>query len=43
MVGYIEAMKVINAVSADQSGKVMEICRAHGDDVEEDDVLVKVQ
>jgi len=43
VIGYIEAMKVINAVSSTQQGKIVEICSQHGDDVEEDDVLMKVQ
>ncbi|MGK7393100.1 MAG: biotin/lipoyl-containing protein [Candidatus Cyclobacteriaceae bacterium M3_2C_046] len=43
VVGYIESMKVYNAISADQSGKVVEIVPANGDSVEEDDVLVRVQ
>ena len=43
IVGYIEAMKVFNAVAAPVSGKVVEICRNSGDDVDEDDVLMKIQ
>lgn len=43
IVGYIEAMKVFNAVAAPASGKVIEICRNSGDDVDEDDVLMKIQ
>ncbi len=43
IVGYIESMKVYNAVSADKAGKISEIVPANGDSVEEDDVLVKVQ
>lgn len=43
IVGYIEAMKVFNAVAATATGKVVEICRNSGDDVDEDDVLMKIQ
>lgn len=43
VVGYIESMKVINAVSADKAGRVVEICATHNTAVEEDDVLVKVE
>lgn len=43
IVCYIEAMKVFNAVAAPASGKVVEICRNAGDDVEEDDILIKIQ
>jgi len=42
IVGYIESMKVMNAISSTQSGKVVEICHKDGDDVEEDDVIIKV-
>ncbi len=43
IVCYIEAMKVFNAVAAPASGKVVEVCRNSGDDVEEDAVLIKIQ
>lgn len=43
IIGYIEAMKVFNAVAAPCDGKVVEICRNSGDDVDEDDVLMKIQ
>ncbi len=43
VIGYIESMKVINAVSADKAGRVVEICATHNAAVEEDDVLVKVE
>ncbi|MCB0705602.1 MAG: oxaloacetate decarboxylase [Saprospiraceae bacterium] len=42
-IGYIEAMKVYNAVSTDKSGVVMEIMAKVGEEVEEDDVLIKIQ
>ncbi len=42
-IGYIEAMKVINAISADQSGVVVDIVAKHGEDIEEDDVILKVE
>lgn len=41
-VAYIEAMKVINAITSDKAGKVVEICYKDGQDVEEDDVIVKL-
>jgi len=43
LVGYIESMKTYNAISAEESGKVVEICFANGDSVDEDDVLIKIQ
>ncbi len=42
-VAYIEAMKVINAITSDKAGKVVDICFKDGQDVEEDDVMVKLQ
>jgi len=39
-IGYIEAMKVYNAITAAKSGKVLEIVPPSGQEVEEDDVLV---
>lgn len=43
LIGYIEAMKTFNAIKADKAGKVVEIVKSNGEDVEEDDVLVLVQ
>ena len=42
VIGYIESMKTYNAISADKSGKILEICPTNGDAIEEDDVLIKV-
>jgi pyruvate carboxylase subunit B len=42
-VAYIESMKVINAVTADQAGVVVEIVATHGEEIEEDDVILKLQ
>lgn len=42
-VAYIESMKVINAVTADKAGKVLEIVARHGSDIEEDDVIIRLQ
>ena len=41
-VAYIEAMKVINAITADKSGTVVEILKSHGSDIEEDDHIIKL-
>jgi pyruvate carboxylase subunit B len=43
VIAYIEAMKVINAISSDKAGTVVEICYKDGQDVEEDEVIVKLQ
>ena len=43
IIGYIESMKTFNAVASEASGKVVEICYANGDSVEEDDALIKLQ
>ncbi len=42
-IAYIESMKVMNAVKADKSGKVVEIVPQDGSEVEEDDVILKIQ
>lgn len=42
-IAYIEAMKVINAITSDQAGTVVEICYKDGQDIEEDEVMVKLQ
>jgi pyruvate carboxylase subunit B len=43
IVGYIESMKVYNAITSDKSGKIVEICFNDGESVEEDDVLIRLQ
>lgn len=43
IIGYIEAMKVMNEVTSDVSGEVTEIVVEHGTNVEYDQVLVKVK
>ncbi len=42
-IAYIEAMKVYNAITADKSGEVVEIIAKHGEDVDEDDVIIKLK
>ena len=41
-IAYIEAMKVINSIAADKSGKVIEIVAKHGEDIEEDEVMFRI-
>jgi len=43
IIAYIESMKVINAISSDQEGTVVEILYKHGDDVEEDEPIIKLK
>jgi pyruvate carboxylase subunit B len=43
LMGYIESMKTYNAITSEESGKVVEICFANGDSVDEDDILIKIQ
>jgi len=43
VVCYIEAMKVINAISTDKEGVVVEICFSDGQEVADDDVLIRVK
>jgi pyruvate carboxylase subunit B len=42
IVCYIEAMKVTNAVKSDKAGSIVEICFKDGDDIYDDDVLVRL-
>lgn len=42
-IAYIESMKVINAIKADQSGEVVEVVAQHGEEIEEDDVIIKLR
>ncbi|MEQ8472870.1 MAG: biotin/lipoyl-containing protein [Marinoscillum sp.] len=42
IVCYIEAMKVTNAVKSDQEGIVVDVLISEGDDVFDDDVLIKL-
>ncbi len=42
-VAYIESMKVMNAIVAETSGTVAEILVNNGDEVEEDDVIIKLK
>jgi len=41
VIGYIESMKTYNAIVADGTGTVVEVCLNNGDTVDEDDVLIK--
>ncbi len=41
-IAYIESMKVVNAIKADKSGTVVEIIARHGEDIEEDSVIVRL-
>jgi len=41
-IAYIESMKVINAITADKAGTVSEILISHGEEVEEDDQIIKL-
>ena len=40
---YIESMKVINAIKAEHSGKILQICFNNGDEVLDDDVLFIIE
>lgn len=41
-IGYIESMKVYNAIQSDKAGVVVEICAADAAHIDEDEVLVKL-
>lgn len=42
VIAYIESMKVINAITSEFDGTVAEILYKHGDDVEEDEPIIKL-
>ena len=42
-VAYIESMKVINSVTSEMSGEVVAIIGRHGEEIEEDDVIIKLR
>lgn len=42
-VAYIESMKVINAITADKAGEIVEILASHGEDIEEDDIIIRLK
>lgn len=41
-VGYIESMKVYNAITAQKGGTIAEIVSSPGEEIEEDDVLIRL-
>lgn len=43
IIGYVEAMKVMNEVTSDIDGEITDIIVEHGTNVEYDQVLVKVK
>jgi len=43
VIGYIEAMKVYNAIAADKAGTIIEICPTDGSAIDEDDIIIKLQ
>ena len=43
VIGYVEAMKVMNEVTSDIDGEITDIVIEHGTNVEYDQVLVKVK
>ena len=43
IIGYVEAMKVMNEITSDVDGEVVEIVADHGTNVEYDQVLVKLK
>lgn len=43
LIGYVEAMKTFNAIRTDKAGKVVQIVKNTGEDVEEDEVLIIMQ
>ncbi len=42
VIAYVESMKVINAITSEYSGKIVEILVQNGDEIEEDSQLFKI-
>jgi len=42
-VAYVESMKVINSITSEVSGEVVAILARHGEEIEEDDVIIKLK
>ena len=42
VVGYVESMKVLNAITSDKAGTIVEIVANNGEDIYEDDVIVRL-
>ncbi len=43
IIGYVEAMKVLNEVTTDVAGEITEIVADHGTNVEYDQALVRIK
>ncbi|HFN9387714.1 TPA: acetyl-CoA carboxylase biotin carboxyl carrier protein subunit [Staphylococcus aureus] len=43
IIGYVEAMKILNEVTTDVAGEITEIVADHGTNVEYDQVLVRIK
>ena len=42
-IAYVESMKMMNAITSDESGTVVEISKEHGQDIEEDETILKLK
>ena len=40
VIGYVESMKVLNAITSDQEGRVVDIVASNGEEVFEDDIII---
>lgn len=43
IIGYVEAMKVMNEVTSDTSGEITEILVEHGENIEHNQIIVKLR
>lgn len=43
IIGYIEAMKVMNEVTSDESGEVQEVLVGHGENIEFNQVILTLK
>lgn len=43
IIGYVEAMKVMNEVTADEAGEITEILVDHGENIEHNQIIAKLK
>ncbi len=43
VIAYVESMKMMNAITTEESGTVVEVLKEHGQEIEEDEVILKLK
>ncbi len=42
-IAYVESMKMVNAITSDEEGTVVEILKEHGQEIDEDEIILKLR